>query len=170
MLLAERIAEYAAGLEFSQFDDATIHEVKRRILDSLACAAGAYHANAVTAARRVAGRVSAKPGASFFGGTQPTSPELAAFVNGNMFFCLLGDDVAVRLPEDERIDLLKNEGTSQFEPPHGRPMREYITVPSVWQEEPEKLEEWVIRSFCWVSEMPEKQPKPRKKRVTAAVI
>jgi TfoX/Sxy family transcriptional regulator of competence genes len=95
---------------------------------------------------------------------RPMFGNLAAFVNGNMFFCLLGDDVAVRLPEQERVDLLKHDGASPFEPRHGRPMREYITIPSVWQEEPEKLEEWVIRSFSWVSEMPAKQPKPRKKR------
>jgi TfoX/Sxy family transcriptional regulator of competence genes len=95
---------------------------------------------------------------------RPMFGNLAAFVNGNMFFCLLGDDVAVRLPEQERADLLKHEGASQFEPRHGRPMREYITIPSVWQEEPEKLEEWVIRSFSWVSDMPVKQAKPRKKR------
>jgi hypothetical protein len=86
-----------------------------------------------------------------------------------MFFCLLGDDVAVRLPENERVDLLKYEGASQFEPLPGRPMREYITIPSVWQDEPSNLEDWVIRSFSWVSEMPEKQPKPREKRAKAAV-
>ena len=100
---------------------------------------------------------------------RPMFGNLAAFVSGNMFFCLLGDDVAVRLPEDERVDLLKHEGASQFEPLHGRPMREYITIPSVWQQEPEKLKDWVIRSFYWVSEMPEKQPKTREKRAKAAV-
>jgi TfoX/Sxy family transcriptional regulator of competence genes len=95
---------------------------------------------------------------------RPMFGNLAAFVNGNMFFCLLGDDVAIRLPEQERFDLLKHEGSSQFEPRHGRPMREYITIPSVWHEEPEKLEEWVNLSFSWVSDMPVKQAKPRKKR------
>ena len=101
---------------------------------------------------------------------RPMFGNLAAFVNGNMFFCLLGDDVAVRLPEEDRGDLLTHEGASQFEPLHGRPMREYITIPSVWQEEPEKLEEWVIRSFSWVSAMPEKQPKTRKKLAKTAVV
>ena len=98
---------------------------------------------------------------------RPMFGNLAAFVNGNMFFCLLGDDVAVRLPEEARDELLKHEGAAEFEPMRGRPMREYITIPSAWQEEPDKLEDWVIRSFSWASEMPEKQPKPRKNRAKA---
>ncbi|MFQ5734545.1 MAG: MmgE/PrpD family protein [Planctomycetaceae bacterium] len=97
MTLAERIADYASRLRFEDLDDATIHEVKRRLLDSLACACGAYRAPAVQVGRRVAMRVTAEPGAHFLGGKQPTSPELAAFVNGVLFRYLDYNDTYLSL-------------------------------------------------------------------------
>jgi 2-methylcitrate dehydratase len=80
--LAERIADYAVSLSYDQLDAETVHEVKRRLLDSLACALGAYEAAAAACARRVAARVRGEPGATLLGGAGPTSPELAAFVDG----------------------------------------------------------------------------------------
>ena len=80
--LAQRLAEYAVSLSYDQLDAKTVHEVKRRLLDSLACCLGAYEADAAACARRVATRVRGEPGATFLGGAAPTSPELAAFVNG----------------------------------------------------------------------------------------
>ena len=97
MRLARRLAEYAEGLEFSQLDTETIHEVRRRMIDSLACALGAYDAAAVGVARRIAGRVSAEPGASYLGGPRPTSPDLAAFVNGILFRYLDYNDTYLSL-------------------------------------------------------------------------
>ncbi|GAB4144888.1 MAG: MmgE/PrpD family protein [Planctomycetaceae bacterium] len=82
MQLAERLAEYAVDLHFDDLDQATVHEAKRRVIDSFACMCGAYQAGAVNVARRIANRVVADPGAHFAGGKQATSPELAAFVNG----------------------------------------------------------------------------------------
>src|SRR5262245_38239015 len=83
--LADELARYATGLQFSQLDEATVHEVRRRTIDSLACALGAYRAGAPSVARRVASRVTAKPGANYLGGKSQTSPDLAAFVNGILF-------------------------------------------------------------------------------------
>jgi len=97
MRLARRLAEYAAELEFSRLDEATVHEVRRRMIDSLACALGAYSAAAVGVGRRIAGRVSAEPGASYLGGARPTSPDLAAFVNGILFRYLDYNDTYLSL-------------------------------------------------------------------------
>ncbi|MCH8830623.1 MAG: MmgE/PrpD family protein, partial [Planctomycetes bacterium] len=99
VLLAERLADYAANLEFSQLDAATVHEAKRRIIDTFACAAGAFHAPAVAVARRIAGRVRAEPGAGagYLGGKNATSPELAAFVNGILFRYLDYNDTYLSL-------------------------------------------------------------------------
>jgi 2-methylcitrate dehydratase len=97
MTLAERIADYAASLKFEQLDAATVHEVKRRLVDSLACACGAYNSPAVRAARNVAKRVTAEPGAHFLGGNRPSSPELAAFVNGVLFRYLDYNDTYLSL-------------------------------------------------------------------------
>lgn len=97
MNLAERLGEYAAGLQFSQLDAATVHEVRRRLIDSLACALGAYRAGAPTIARRVASRVACQPGASVLGGAESTSPDLAAFANGVMFRYLDYNDTYLSL-------------------------------------------------------------------------
>lgn len=97
MQLAERLANYATHLKFADLDAATVHEAKRRILDSLACAAGAYKAGAPNVARRIANRVTAEPGANYLGGSHPTSPELAAFVNGILFRYLDYNDTYLSL-------------------------------------------------------------------------
>src|SRR4051812_9254376 len=46
MPLADDLAQYAVGLEYSRLDEATVHEVRRRIIDTLACALGAWRAPA----------------------------------------------------------------------------------------------------------------------------
>lgn len=97
MTLARRIAEYSAKLSFSDLDDATVHEVRRRMIDSLACALGAWDANAPGVARRIAGRCVCEPGASFLGGHRPTEPSLAAFVNGVLFRYLDYNDTYLSL-------------------------------------------------------------------------
>ncbi len=98
MTLANQLAEYAAGLEFGHLDAATVHEVRRRFVDSLACAMGAYNSGAAQVARAIAGRVRAEPGAGFLGGGDAlTSPELAAFVNGILFRYLDYNDTYLSL-------------------------------------------------------------------------
>lgn len=97
MTLARRLADYADGLWYDRLDEDTIHEVKRRLIDSFACACGAYSSPTVAVGRRIAGRVSAEPGATFLGGSKPTSPELAAFVNGVLFRYLDYNDTYLSL-------------------------------------------------------------------------
>jgi 2-methylcitrate dehydratase len=79
--LANRLAEYGCRLRFEQLPATTVHEVKRRFLDSLGTAAGAMNADAYAIARRCALRVSGEPGAGLLGGGK-SSVEWAAFVNG----------------------------------------------------------------------------------------
>ena len=52
--LAHRLAEYAVGLEFERLPEAVVHEVKRRMIDSIGCALGALDAEPCVIARRVA--------------------------------------------------------------------------------------------------------------------
>jgi len=81
MTLAERIAKYAVGLKFEQIPTSVIHEAKRRFIDSLATAVGAMDSDAFAIARKCAGRVESKPGASLLRGGR-SSIEWATFVNG----------------------------------------------------------------------------------------
>ncbi len=94
---------------------------------------------------------------------RPMFGNVAAFVNGNMFMGLFGDELFVRLSEAERSELLAIEGASGFEPMKGRPMREYVTLPVSWGDDPTAVHRWVSRSLEWTSQMPEKRPRKRRR-------
>jgi TfoX/Sxy family transcriptional regulator of competence genes len=89
--------------------------------------------------------------------SRPMFGNRAAFVNGNMFLALLGSQVAVRLSEQDRAELLKQRGASPFEPMPGRPMKEYVVLPEAWRKSRTKAEGWVERSLAWASALPPKR-------------
>lgn len=95
--LAVRLAEYAANLTFEKLDQKTVHEVRRRLIDSFACALGAYHANAPNVARAICKRVTSEPAATYLGGSRKTLPALAAFCNGVLFRYLDFNDTYLSL-------------------------------------------------------------------------
>ena len=82
--LADRMAMWAQSIQFSDLPAPVVHEVKRRILDSLGCAYGAFHAEPCVIARRVAGKLSADPGATILGTNHRAPPDWAAFASGCM--------------------------------------------------------------------------------------
>ncbi len=82
MLLAERFARYATELTYEQLPQETIHEVKRRIIDSIACAFGAWRSETATLVRQVATQVSSSYGATVLGTAHKASPDWSAFANG----------------------------------------------------------------------------------------
>ncbi len=94
-------------------------------------------------------------------GVRPMFGNVAAFLNGNMFMGLFGDDLFVRLPEDGRAALLK-KGGAEFEPMPGHPMRDYVTLPSAWLKRPRTAESWVARSLAWASGLPPKEAKKKR--------
>lgn len=79
--LAQQLAEYGHQLRFEALPAETVHEVKRRFIDSIATAVGAFEAEAFHVAQRCAKRVSSEQAATLFGGGQ-SSVEWATFVNG----------------------------------------------------------------------------------------
>ena len=62
--LAEQLAAYTLSLRFEELPDAVVHEVKRRVIDSFACALGAYQDEVAEIVRRVACAASAGHGGS----------------------------------------------------------------------------------------------------------
>ena len=86
---------------------------------------------------------------------RPMFGNVSAFVNGNMFMGLFGSDLFVRLPDADRDSLFK-AGGAPFEPMPGRPMREYVVLPSKWREQRKRVQEWVDRSLAWAQELPPK--------------
>jgi 2-methylcitrate dehydratase len=82
MMLAERLARYCQSLCYEDLPDAVVHEVKRRVLDSLGCALGAWTAPPCRIARQLAQAVKVSHGATLWGTGHRTLPDLATFANG----------------------------------------------------------------------------------------
>jgi 2-methylcitrate dehydratase len=85
MALAHRIAKWVNDLNYEDLPEKTIHEVKRRLIDSLATALGAYWSRPAKVARAKAMAAhDSPPSALVWGTNHHTPPELAAFANGTM--------------------------------------------------------------------------------------
>ena len=81
-MLADRLARYCHSLRFENLSDAVVHEAKRRVLDSLGCALGAWNAPPCRFAREVAQQVKFVRGATLWGTGHKALPDLATFANG----------------------------------------------------------------------------------------
>lgn len=81
-MLADRLASYTQALCYDDLPGDVVHEVKRRILDSAACAFGAWKATPCRIARHVAQSAKVPGGATIWGTSHKTLPDLAAFANG----------------------------------------------------------------------------------------
>jgi 2-methylcitrate dehydratase len=80
--LAHQLAEYACALNFDDLSRETVHEVKRRLIDSLGCALGAWHEDPCRIAREVALDFAARNGATILGTHHQSPPDWAAFADG----------------------------------------------------------------------------------------
>ncbi|MBM3925743.1 MAG: TfoX/Sxy family protein [SAR202 cluster bacterium] len=94
--------------------------------------------------------------------TRPMFGQVAAFVNGNMFMGLFGDDLFVRLSDADQSALMREKGASPFTPMEGRPMKGYVVVPSSWLGQAGKVKPWVERSLAFTASMPPKEKKAKK--------
>ena len=92
---------------------------------------------------------------------RPMFGNLSAFVNGNMFCGLFGEDLFVRLPDEESAPIRK-QGGRDFEPMAGRAMKGYVTVPSTWRAKPDTARKWIIQSLAFARTLPAKTPAGKK--------
>jgi len=90
---------------------------------------------------------------------RPMFGNISAFVNGNMFAGLFGNDLFVRVSEESRKELLEKKEASLLEPMKGKPMKEYVVIPKAWRNQPEMVRLWVTRSLDWTSRLPPKKTK-----------
>jgi TfoX/Sxy family transcriptional regulator of competence genes len=86
----------------------------------------------------------------------------AGFINGNMFMGLFQEDMILRLSESYRAEFLKVDGAKIFEPMPGRPMREYVAVPSRVIANKKELGSWVSRALEYGASLKPKSSKPKK--------
>ncbi len=90
---------------------------------------------------------------------RPMFGQLAGFVNGNMFLCLFGDRIALKLPEAQAEELLAVDGAGPFVPMEGRAMKGYVVLPKSWHQDEVLAVEWVERSLLYVGSLPPKEKK-----------
>ena len=90
---------------------------------------------------------------------KPMFGNLAAFVNGNMFAGLFGDDLFVRLPDSEAPPIMK-AGGRPFEPVAGHAMSGYVMVADGWQKKPDAVRVHITRALTLTRAMPAKAKKP----------
>lgn len=92
---------------------------------------------------------------------RPMFGNLAAFVNGNMFTGLFGEDLFVRVSEADRARLLE-QGGADFAPMAGRAMKGYVVLPPGWSERAEGTRSWIDRSLESAQGLPAKEKKEKK--------
>lgn len=97
--------------------------------------------------------------------SRPMFGNLAAFVNGNMFCGLFGEDLFVRVSDADQAKIRKQGGRA-FEPMPGRAMTGYVVVPAGWQKKPDATRAWVITALSWSRALPAKASRTAKKAGT----
>ena len=85
--------------------------------------------------------------------TRPMFGNLSAFVNGNMFSGVFGDELFVRVSDEDQARIRK-QGGKPFEPMAGREMSGYVIVPPGWEKKPEAARAWVATALAWSKKLP----------------
>src|SRR5881409_1095260 len=80
--LAHQLADYVCSVRFEDLSKEVVHEVRRRVTDSLGCALGAWNEEPCAIARKVASNFSAKQGSTIIGTNHKAPPDWTAFANG----------------------------------------------------------------------------------------
>ena len=102
----EFLSGYAASLDYRDLPPDTVHETRRRILDSTGCALGAFAAEPCRIARSLAPAVEGDGAARILGTGQSTSPDMAAFANTAMIRYLDCNDSFVSAGGGHPSDML----------------------------------------------------------------
>jgi 2-methylcitrate dehydratase len=76
------MVDFAMELGYDELPQTAVHQLKRRVIDTLGGALAAYTAPTVRIARKIALPVAGDRGARIWGSLVRTSPDMAAFVNG----------------------------------------------------------------------------------------
>src|SRR5271157_1319291 len=84
MNLAERLSEYTQSLSYADLGEDVVFEAKKRLIDTLGCAVGAFGEVPVKIARKVAESNHVGGTSTILGVEAKTSPDMATFVNGLM--------------------------------------------------------------------------------------
>lgn len=101
-----RLVAFAQNQAFDALDAATVQVCKQRLIDTFACALGAFDEPLCQQARIVARRQRGTPEATIWGSTLVTTPEMAAFANGVMLRYLDLNDTYISLNRGHPSDMI----------------------------------------------------------------
>lgn len=87
----------------------------------------------------------------------------AAFVNGHMFMGVNTERIILKLSENDREDFLKLKNSRLFECTPGKIWKEYVQIPEWMFKDGSTLNEWTMRSFTFISSLPPKEKKTKKR-------
>lgn len=90
---------------------------------------------------------------------KPMFGNIAAFVNGNLFAGLYGEDLFVRLSQPDEKMLLQIKGATPFAPMKGRTMKGYVVIPKTYKNDQGMVKPWLGKSLDYVSTLPPKNKK-----------
>ena len=122
-------AEYSHRAEWERLPQNALHEVKRRILDSIGVALAAYAEDAPTAAREYALDLPHPRGATLWGSTVKVVPEAASLANGLLVRYLDFNDTYLSLEPLHPSDVIP--GLMALCQWRARPVRDLITAIAV---------------------------------------
>jgi 2-methylcitrate dehydratase len=73
--MTERLVDFAEAAQYERLSGKTVHECKRRVIDTFASALGAYHEEPARMARAIASRTRGDAQATVWGSGIVTTPE-----------------------------------------------------------------------------------------------
>jgi 2-methylcitrate dehydratase len=82
--MTRRLVDFAMQAEYDALPRETVHEVKRRVIDTFGSALGAYDEQVAVMAREIAKQSQRADGVRIWGSAIRAAPEAAAFTNGVM--------------------------------------------------------------------------------------
>ena len=93
----EMLSSLVCDLNYHDLTPQTVHQVKRVLVDTLACAMGGYRSEPAKIARQLASTVKSdgEHGSRILGTRECSSPELAGFANAVMVRYLDYNDMSV---------------------------------------------------------------------------
>jgi len=104
--ISELLSSYTASVEYAHLPADTVHQAKRRILDSLGCALAGFDSAPSRIARQVASTTQSTTPARILGDNTATAPDLAAFANTVMIRYLDCNDSLVAAGGGHPSDML----------------------------------------------------------------
>jgi TfoX/Sxy family transcriptional regulator of competence genes len=86
--------------------------------------------------------------------------QYACFLKGHMFSGVFQNDIFLRLAEEDRTQLQKeNDEVVPFEPRSGMKMKEYVIIPESIHSDPSAFGRLVAKSAGYASSLPQKRKK-----------